>query len=79
MNPAMKLLVPFALTLLAGAASAQMEKRAAELYDRGLFRAAAPAVGTMAPDLVLTGLDGTVRTLSAWRGRFVVLIKVGFT
>jgi hypothetical protein len=33
----------------------------------------------MAPDLVLTGLDGTVRALSSWRGRVVVVIKAGFT
>jgi len=79
MNPMKRLLVPFAFSLLAGAAGAQMEKRAEELYDREQFRAAAPAVGTMAPDLVLTGLDGTKRTLSSWRGRVVVVIKAGFT
>jgi hypothetical protein len=79
MNTTKRLLVPFALALLAGAATAQMEKRAQELYDRAQFRAAAPAVGAMAPDLVLTGLDGTVRALSSWRGRVVVVIKAGFT
>lgn len=79
MNAATSLLVPFALSLLAGAARGQMEKRAEDLYDPAQFRAAAPAVGTMAPDLVLTGLDGTVRSLSAWRGRVVVVIKAGFT
>ena len=79
MKPTTRLFVPFVFSLLAGAASAQMEKRAEELYDRAQFRAAAPAVGTMAPDLVLTGLDGTVRSLSSWRGRVVVVIKAGFT
>jgi hypothetical protein len=79
MNTTRRLLVPFALSLLAGAARAQMEKRAEELYDPVQFRAAAPAVGTMAPDLVLTGLDGTKRTLSSWRGRVVVVVKAGFT
>ena len=73
------LLVPFALAVLTGAVAAQMEKRAAELYDRAQFLAAAPAVGAMAPDLELTGLDGTARTLSSWRGRVVVLVKGGFT
>ncbi|HEX6812536.1 MAG TPA: hypothetical protein VF384_13000 [Planctomycetota bacterium] len=79
MNATHCLLRPFALTLLAGAASAQMEKRAADLYDLEQFRASTPAVGTMAPDLVLTGLDGRMQALSAWRGRVVVLIKAGFT
>lgn len=69
----------FAVALLTGALAAQMEKRADELYDRAQFRAAAPADGTMAPELVLTDLDGRLHALSAWRGRVVVVIKAGFT
>lgn len=66
-------------TLFAGAVAAQMEKRAEELYDRRQFLAAAPAVDSLAPDLVLTDLDGRPQALSAWRGRIVVVIKAGFT
>jgi hypothetical protein len=65
--------------LLLGVASAQMEKRDLELYQRQQFRAAAPAVDSIAPDLVLTALDGRLQALSSYRGRIVVLIKGGFT
>lgn len=68
-----------ALTLFADALPAQMEKRAEGLYDPVTFRAEYPAVGTLAPDLVLTELDGRLQALSAWRGRVVVVIKAGFT
>lgn len=71
--------LPLAVTLLATAAAAQMEKRAAELYDRREFLAAEPAVDTLAPELVLTDLDGRPQALTAWRGRVVVVIKAGFT
>jgi hypothetical protein len=64
---------------LAPLATAQMEKRDRALYDRERFLAAAPAVGTAAPDLVLTDLDGRPHRLSEYRGRVVVLIKGGFT
>ena len=68
-----------ASALLGVAAAAQMEKRDAELYDRQQFLAADPAIDTLAPDLVLTDLDGRLQALSAFRGRVVVLIKGGFT
>lgn len=66
-------LLPFA------AATAQMEKRDQELYERDRFLRAEPAQGTVAPDLVLTALDGSLHALSSWRGRVVVVIKGGFT
>lgn len=68
-----------AMTLLAAAATAQMEKRDMELYQRQQFLAADPAIDTMAPELVLTDLDGRLQALSSYRGRVVVLIKAGFT
>ncbi|MGE3173242.1 MAG: hypothetical protein AB7O97_11510 [Planctomycetota bacterium] len=68
-----------AALLLAPASLAQMEKRAAGLYEPARFAAAAPAIGSMAPDLVLSDLDGRPQALSSWRGRVVVLIKGGFT
>lgn len=71
--------VPIVFALLAGAAAAQMEKRTSELYERQQFLAAEPAVDTLAPDLVLTDLEGRPQALSAWRGRIVVVIKAGFT
>lgn len=69
----------FAALLLASAAPAQMEKRRDDLYDRAQFLAAAPVVDSLAPDLVLTDLDGKLHALSQWRGRVVVVIKAGFT
>lgn len=71
--------IAFAALLLAGAAAAQMEKRSQELYDPAQFRRAQPAVGDMAPDLVLTDLDGKPHSLAQWRGRIVVVVKAGFT
>ena len=65
--------------VLSVAASAQMEKRDRELYDADVFRAAAPAVGSVAPDLVLADLDGRLHALSSYRGRVLVLIKGGYT
>ena len=70
-------LVLFALAAVP--ATAQMEKRMAELYDAERFTAAAPAVGAETPDLQLCDLDGRPRCLSALRGRTVVLIKGSFT
>lgn len=72
------------LSLAAGSvllahAAAQMEKRDTELYDRQQFLTAAPAVQTMAPDLVLADLDGQPISLSSFRGRIVVLVKGGYT
>jgi hypothetical protein len=66
-------------SLLLAGASAQMEKRDAELYDRQQFLAVQPRPGTFAPDLVLTDLEGRLQALSSYRGRIVVLIKAGFT
>lgn len=65
--------------LLLAAVPAQMEKRDSQLYDRQQFLAAAPAIDTVAPDLVLTDLDGRLQALSSYRGRVLVLVKGGFT
>lgn len=65
--------------LAAAPATAQMEKRLAELYDPERFAAAAPAVGAETPDLQLCDLDGRPRCLQALRGRIVVLIKGSYT
>ena len=67
------------LPILTFAATAQMEKRDDALYARAAFEAAAPALGTPAPDLVLPDLDGRPWALSSQRGRIVVLIKGGYT
>jgi hypothetical protein len=64
---------------LAGSPRAQMEKRQDELYELERFRAAEPAVGSPAPDLVVTDLAGRPHALSADRGRILVVIKGGFT
>jgi hypothetical protein len=68
-----------ASALLPAVAPAQMEKREDELYARKQFLAAEPAVDSLAPDIVLTDLDGRLQALSSYRGRVVVLIKAGFT
>ena len=70
---------PIAVLLSTSFVAAQMEKRDLELYARQVFRAEAPAVDSLAPDLVLTDLDGRLHALSQWRGRVVVVIKAGFT
>lgn len=67
------------LAFAASLARAQMEKRAAELYDAASFAQAAPAVGSAAPDLQLCDLDGRPRCLQALRGRAVVVIEGSFT
>lgn len=72
-------LAPLAPLLLCTLAAAQMEKRDVEFYDRRAFHAEKPAVGTLAPDLVLVSLEGRPVALSSLRGRVVVLIKAGFT
>lgn len=77
MNPRAHAL-PFAL-LLASPLLAQMEMRAADLYDPSTFAAAAPAVGSEAPDLRLCDLEGRPRALQALLGRTVVLVKGSFT
>jgi hypothetical protein len=70
---------PIAVLWSASLLAAQMEKRDLELYARQVFRAEAPAVDSLAPDLVLTDLEGRLHALSQWRGRVVVVIKAGFT
>lgn len=67
------------IALSATIATAQMEKRASELYDPASFAQAAPAVGSVTPDLQLCDLDGRPRCLQALRGRAVVVIKGSFT
>ncbi len=61
------------------AATAQMEKRAADLYDPKAFAAAAPAVGEVAPDLQLSDLQGRPRCLQALLGSTVVIVKGSYT
>ncbi|MBL8756127.1 MAG: hypothetical protein JNK15_22730 [Planctomycetes bacterium] len=78
MNPTLRFL-PLCFALAAAALPAQMEKRDDALFERQRFLQAEPAVGTMAPDLVLIDLDGRPHALSQWRGRIVVVIKAGFT
>ena len=68
-----------ALATLATTATAQMEKRGEGGYDPGAFRRAAPAVGSVAPDLRLLDLEGRPRSLRAMLGRWVVLIKGSYT
>lgn len=63
----------------ASLAWAQMEKRQWELYDSAAFAKAKPAVGTAAPNLELTTLDGKRTKLADYRGKILVVIKGGYT
>jgi hypothetical protein len=68
------------ITLVGGAtAFAQMEKRASDQFFDPTFAAAKPAVGTLAPDLVLADLDGRPWSLHELAGRTIVLIKGSYT
>ena len=71
--------VTLALSLAPADLTAQMEKRDAELYERQLFEAAFPAVGSEAPELVMVDVSGRPWSISGLRGRIVVLIKGGYT
>lgn len=68
-----------ALAVLSTLAFAQMEKRDDALYARVEFERSKPALGSMAPELVLPDLAGRPWALSALRGRIVILIKGGYT
>jgi hypothetical protein len=67
------------LALAATSCFAQMEKREANLYDASKFATAYPPIGSQAPELELTDLDGKPVRLSDFRGKTVVLIKGGYT
>lgn len=68
-----------AIGLLAAALPAQMELRVSGNYDVETFRKAVPALGSVAPDLVLHDLDGRPWSLGQQLGSFVVLVKGSFT
>lgn len=63
----------------ASAALAQMEKREMDLYSEVEFGKQVPGEGWFAPDLVLSDLEGRPQALSSFTGRYLVLIKAGFT
>ena len=67
------------LALLTALSAAQMEKRWTGRYNGANFAKAAPAVGSLAPDLVLAELDGRVHSLHEHLGRTIVLIKAAYT
>jgi hypothetical protein len=75
----MNMRIPLTTLLLGAAMTAQMEKRENDLYQRAQFLAVAPTLDSMAPDLVLTDLEGRLQALSSYRGRVLVLIKGAFT
>lgn len=60
-------------------AEGQMEKRNCELYLTKEFLQAKPAVGSVAPDLALTTLDGTEVRLSDYLDKTIVIVKGGYT
>jgi hypothetical protein len=59
--------------------AAQMGKRYLDRYNQAAFASAAPAVGSLAPDLELRDLDGRLCSLRGERGRSVVLIAGSYT
>lgn len=74
----MKNLMISALVLTA-ATTGQMSKRMMHRYDRARFERTAPALGKMTPGLTLLDLDGKSHSLTAVRGKRLVLIGGGFT
>ena len=60
-------------------ATAQMGLRENDLFASQAFATVGPAVGSLAPELDLTDLDGNPVTLESYRGQVVVLVKGGFT
>ena len=61
------------------AKQAQMEIRKSEEYDAQVFNKSKPAVGEVAPDLLLHSLDGKEVALSSFRGKNIVVVKAGYT
>ena len=59
--------------------TAQMGLRENELFAPRNFSKAGPAIGSPAPDLDLTDLDGKSVSLKSYRGKVVVLVKGGYT
>jgi peroxiredoxin len=57
----------------------QMEKRSLSLYDAATFAKENPIVGSTAPDLQMTDLDGKPVRLSSFSGKTIVLTKAGYT
>ena len=72
-------LLPVVAMLLTANAAAQMGKRWIDHYAGTIFAQAAPAVGTIAPDLCLWDLDGRPRSLHLEFGRTLVLIAGSYT
>ena len=59
--------------------SAQMGLRENDLFSPNRFANAGPAIGTKAPELDLTDLNGKKVSLKSYRGKVVVLVKGGYT
>ncbi|MEO0477882.1 MAG: hypothetical protein AAF196_00230 [Planctomycetota bacterium] len=59
--------------------TAQMEKRAGELFGRAAFEAQAPALAAEVPDLALETIGGRPWSLLQRLGKTVVLVKASFT
>lgn len=71
----MKRIALLTTLILAGAAGAQMEKRLARMYKRSAFEKAAPALGTVSPDLILADTEGRWFSFGEQLGRTVVMVK----
>ena len=68
-----------ALALACCLVPAQMEKRWAGRYDGRNFAGVFPAIGSLAPDLVLKDLDGRMWSLREQLGSTIVLVKAAYT
>lgn len=67
------------LGTVATSASPQMGLRENDLFDSRAFATVGPEIGSVAPELDLTDLDGKAVTLKSYRGQTVVLVKGGYT
>ncbi|MFK7770251.1 MAG: hypothetical protein AB8B55_23780 [Mariniblastus sp.] len=61
------------------ARQAQMKVRKSGEFDAKKFAQSKPAIGDVAPDLVLQTLSGETVSLSSYRGKNIVVIKAGYT
>lgn len=59
--------------------TAQMGLRENDLFNSRAFETVGPAIGSLAPELELTDLDGNSVSLKSYRGQVVVLVKGGYT
>lgn len=67
------------LGLAVESSTSQMGLRENDLFAPHRFAKVGPAIGSLAPELELTDLEGKKVSLKSYRGKVVVLVKGGYT